>query len=82
MPRPGPRRPLFSARVDTEDFDWVKAQAEREGAKYPDFARRTVAFAHLHMPFGWTKPELPPEPDISEEPLGEVRDETAETREG
>lgn len=56
MPRPGPRRPLLAGRVDEADKDWVEAQAERESVGQPEFFRRVVSFARLHMPEGWTKP--------------------------
>lgn len=52
----------MSARVDSDDQAWVKARADEEEIEYPDFIRRMVAFARLHMPIGWTKPVEPAPP--------------------
>ncbi len=57
MPRKGPRRPLFSARVDSVDDTWVRTQAAAENTDFATFARRVLTFARLTMPTGWTPPE-------------------------
>lgn len=56
-PRPGPRRPLFAARVDAEDVTWAEQQARKEGIPYADFVRRVVSFSRMNMPLGWEKPD-------------------------
>lgn len=56
-PRKGPRRLLFSARVDEADDAWVRSRAAAEDTDFATFARRILTFARLTMPKGWTPPE-------------------------
>ncbi|QGJ94866.1 ribbon-helix-helix DNA binding domain protein [Gordonia phage RedWattleHog] len=68
MPRKGPRRPLFSVRVDEADDTWVRSRAIEEGVDFAAFGRRVLSYARETMPLGWTPTEDEPTPTDGEAP--------------
>lgn len=48
---------------------WLETRARDEGVPYPEFVRRAITYARLHLPVGWN-----PEPNLSNPAAGEVKE--------
>src|SRR4051812_32258634 len=58
MPRPGPRRPLVSFKLDQSAIDWIDRLASERGENRSQTIRVMLAYARGGMPRAWTQ-DLP-----------------------